>query len=380
MYSIFNCLKKCWRRRKAISSNVATILTVILALTFSAIIYFVVIPLLENEGNLIVVNYNLEDTNSNDKIDRITFTINNNHTKDMTITGIEFSRELIDLNWSLGAGSYILVPGLDSQIICLVNGTSSELQYPDLVRIRFLYKSLAKTIEIKIPAQYSNYDLYYFEGFEENETSPNWNLVTLFEHYSGLTEVPIEWIIEELYGNHYWQTKNNNCQFVTLNDPLMNLTNANISCDLRTYDDDANGIIVRYNNTSEYSRFYIIWYTEEHPSPRNGPHEGEESIFNWVTEDDIIFPEMLTIHYVEEDENGYHWTKIDEVKWVREKERWYTWRVITDGNLISIYIDNNPIPSLEIRDDKISSGYTGLISFANDEAQYDNLCVWMGNK
>ena len=167
-----------------------------------------------------------------------------------------------------------------------------------------------------------------------------------------------------------------NCQYVILNDPFYNFTNGNISCDLRTNDNDENGIIFRYDNSSAYPKFYVIWFTEDHPSPRNGPLPLEMPYFNWDTSADQIQPSKVTVHFVEGDVNGFNWYKIAETDWTRNNNQWYTWRVTANDTDIDLYIDNFNTPFMSFTDSRTSFGYFGFISFENEYANYDNLYVW----
>jgi hypothetical protein len=150
----------------------------------------------------------------------------------------------------------------------------------------------------------------------------------------------------------------------------------NITYDLLTDDDDANGIIFRYDDSGLYPRFYVIWFTKDHPSPRNGPLSGESDNFDWYTIFDQIQPDKITVHYVEGDADGFNWYKIMESDWSRNNNQWYTWRINANETNIDLFIDNFDVPFLSFSDDRITHGHIGLISFANVNSHYDNIYVW----
>jgi len=150
----------------------------------------------------------------------------------------------------------------------------------------------------------------------------------------------------------------------------------NVSYDLRTDDNDANGIIFRYDDSGLYPNFYIVWFTKDHPSSKNDPYAGEIDYFDWAIPADQIQQNKISLHYVEGDADGFNWYKLAEADWTRQDNRWYTWRVITDGTSISLYIDDNVSPTLTATDGNIATGYVGLVSFANANSHYDNIYVW----
>ncbi|NPE08597.1 MAG: hypothetical protein GNW80_09985, partial [Asgard group archaeon] len=218
--------------------------------------------------------------------------------------------------------------------------------------------------------------IIYGENFENFENT-NWTYHSLGVHDLFHDHNLSDWITDKSDGNTYWHCINNDCQFVILSNPLLNFTNANISCDLNTNGSDATGVIYRFDDSGIYPKFYILWYTQDHPSPRNGPHVEEIDIFDWVDPvTDQILPGELTVHYVEGDANGYNWHKIASVAWEREYNTWYTWRIDSNMDHFRIYVDNSETPSLEFYDMRVAKGQIGLVSLANDLAFFDNLYVW----
>ncbi|NHJ33178.1 MAG: hypothetical protein FK732_09965 [Asgard group archaeon] len=125
-----------------------------------------------------------------------------------------------------------------------------------------------------------------------------------------------------------------------------------------------------------YPSFYVLWYTQDHPSPRNGPHVVELDLFDWVNPTDQIQPGELSVHFVEGDYNGYNWQKIVSIEWEREYNTWYTWRIDSNNDHFKIFVDNSETPLLEFYDNRIHSGQIGLLSLANDLSFFDNLYVW----
>lgn len=368
-------LQRIWRRRKAINPIVSSIIIIIFTITFSAIIYFVVIPLIV-KGELVVLDYTLEDTDHTNFVDKITINLENVGNQELSFTSVRVFKNSIAINWSLDSTDYVVEQKEKITIICFANSSTNELAYSELVKFEFPFEVKLFSFEIKIPAIFSSYTIIYGEDFEDFENT-NWTHHSIAIHDLFHNHNLSDWLTDKVDGNTYWHCTNNDCQFVILSNPLLNFANANISCDLNTNGSDATGVIYRYDDSGMYPKFYILWYTQDHPSPRNGPHVEEIDLFDWVDPTtDQILPGELTVHFVEGDINGYNWHKIASIAWEREYNTWYTWRIDSNLDHVRIYVDNAETPLLDFYDYRIAKGQIGLVSLANDLAFFDNLYVW----
>ncbi|NHK32524.1 MAG: hypothetical protein FK730_14315 [Asgard group archaeon] len=372
---MFKMIKKLWHKRKAISSIVTAVILIILTITVAAIVYFVIIPLWQNDTELTILDYKLEDTDDSNHADKLTITISNIGEVGVTIDNLTVIRDDIEINWTLNASLYEISPNEQIEIICEATNIIDQLSYGDFVTFSLPYDLSSITINFRISAEFSPFTFLYEENFEDF-TSVNWSLNILGTHNPSGNQTLEDWILEEENGNNYWRCTTNNCQYVILNDNDHDFTSVNISYDLRTDDDDANGIIFRYDDSGLYPRFYIIWFTKDHPSPRNGPISDESENFDWYTIFDQIQPDKITVHYVEGDADGFNWYKIMESDWTRNENQWYTWRINANETNMDLFIDNFDIPFMSFSDNRITHGHIGFISFANVNSHYDNIYVW----
>ncbi|TET29008.1 MAG: type IV pilin [Candidatus Heimdallarchaeota archaeon] len=90
---------RLWRRRKAVSPVIATILLIALTVTAAAIVYFVVVPLLRGNPELVLMDYELADTDASDLADELTLTLNNVGTADANLATITVIRDDVAANW-----------------------------------------------------------------------------------------------------------------------------------------------------------------------------------------------------------------------------------------------------------------------------------------
>lgn len=346
-------------------------------MTAAAIVYFVVVPLLRGNPELVLMEYELKDTDASDLADEITLTLNNVGTADANLATITVIRNEVAANWGFEeTDPVVIIQAQTSDVVFVASSGADEFGYTELVEIVVTYDSGKDvTLSIKIPATFSRYVLIYEEDFEGTLDINSWEH-TLFLTHGGGTHDLNDWVVREQSGNHYWHCTNNDCQFIVLADPLHKFADVNTSYDLRTNDDDANGIIFRYDDSGLYPKFYIIWFTRNHPGPSNGPYAGEADDFDWATAGDQISENKVTLHYVEGDADGFNWYKLAEADWTRQNNRWYTWRVITDGPSISLFIDNAASAILTTSNGNIATEYVGLVSFANANSHYDNIYVW----
>ena len=129
-------LERIWRRRKAINPIVSSIIVIIFTITFSAIIYFVVIPLIV-KGELVVLDYTLEDTDHTNFVDKITINLENIGNQELSFTSVRVFKNSIAINWSLDSTDYVVEQKEEITIICFANSSTNELAYSELVKFEF---------------------------------------------------------------------------------------------------------------------------------------------------------------------------------------------------------------------------------------------------
>lgn len=372
---IIKQLKRLWARRKAVSPVIATILLIALTVTAAAIVYFVVVPLLRGDGELVVMDYELSSEDETPFADTLTVSVNNIGTAEATINELTVTKDGVELTWNLVSEEYVIAQGASQEVICTADDATQEFGYGELASFIFGYSGKSFDIELKVSAVFSNFVLQYTNDFSDATDMSEWTHTLLFTHGGGNHDIT-DWVIRNQGGDYFAECTSNDCQFITLQDDDRDFYDVNITYDLRTGDDDGNGIIYRYDDSGPYPNFYCVWFTREHPGPSNPPHSGEGGAFDWATASDQVTENKLTIHYVEGDADGFNWYKIAEADWTRSNNVWYSWRIIADGSNGALYIDNAATPSLEWTDSRLSHGYIGFVSFANDDSDFDNIYVW----
>lgn len=363
------------RRKRAVSPIIAAILLIGLTIAAGAVVYFIVFPMLEGEGELIALDYEFEDTNNNDMADKLTMKLGNTGTEAVTIEKAEFQRNGILVSWTSQKGKIRIDGGkLGASAEFIADSESDEFGYGDTATLAWDHTGEPYSLEVKIPAIFSPFSMLYQEDFE-GASPTGWVYYELGTHGSGPGNL-LDWVITDDAGNHHWHCTNNHCQFIIQQSIGRDFWDVNITYDLRTNDNDANGIVFRFDDTGTYPKFYVIWWTGDHPGSGNPPQAGAGEVpnFNWSTSGDSLGDQKLTAHYVEETATGYTWYKIAETSWSRTNNVWYTWRVIADGSSYSVQIDGTSM--LSFSDTRISHGYVGLVSMANANSHYDNIYIW----
>ena len=369
-----NLIVKLWRKRKAVSPVIATILIIALTVTAAAIVYFVVVPLLQGKGQLVVMDYDLENDDATPFADTLTVSVSNIGTSEATVSSVTAKKNGVAVNWHLEADTFVIAASESLNVICLANDATQEFGYGELATFTLLYDSgNTLDVSIKVSAKFSHFVLLYYNDFETATDLSEWTH-TLMHPHGGAPYDITGWEITDSGGNKHVECTTNHCQFITLEDPLRDFYDVNISYDLRTSDNDGNGIIYRYDNSGPYPNFYCVWFTQEHPGASNPSTDGD--VFDWNTPGDIVIENKVTIHYVEGDADGYNWYKIAEADWTRANNVWYSWRVIADGVNGELYIDNAETSILSWSDSQLSHGFIGFVSFANDNSDFDNIYVW----
>ena len=371
-------IQKSLSARRAVSPVVAIILLIGLTVAVRGIVYFVVMPMFTGEGELTISDYSFRDTNDNDLADELTVKMGNKGTEEITIEDAEFLRNGIPIYWTMGDEEITIDGGkLGVTVKFNADSESDELGYGDVATLAWDSSGSPFSLEVRIPAKFSPFSLLYEEDFEDAHPA-GWIYYELFQHGGGSHSLA-DWLIvdDPLELDKCWKCTNNDCEFIIQQSAGRDYYDVNVSYDLMTNDDDANGVIFRYDDSGGFAKFYVIWWTDDHPGPSNPPSNyGNEAKFNWATPSDALGDRMLTAHYVEQTASGYTWYKLVETSWIRSNNQWYTWRIIADGSSFSVQIDGET--KLTFIDTQISHGYVGLISMANANCHYDNIYIWSG--
>ncbi|NPE09829.1 MAG: hypothetical protein GNW80_16235, partial [Asgard group archaeon] len=200
--TFFERLKRYWNQRKKLNPIVSAIFVIVFTVSFSAIIYFVVIPLIV-KGELVVLDYTLEDTDHTNSVDKITINIENVGNEELAFTSVRVVRNSEEVNWSLGSTTYVIDQKEKITIICLANSSTNELAYSELVEFEFPFEVKFFSFEIKIPATFSSNTIIYGENFENFENT-NWTYHSLGVHDLFHDHNLSDWITDKSDGNTYW--------------------------------------------------------------------------------------------------------------------------------------------------------------------------------
>ncbi len=373
-------IKKLFSKR-AVSPVIAVVLLIALTVAAAAMIYFIVIPMLQGDPQIVMLDQSYTDSNSDYYVDEVRFTFTNIGSDPTQVTDIELYKDTTELNWN----SVTTLPqDLNVQssrtFHLVVDPVHNDVfKFPDRIWVYLYYgKDQRKIIPLSIPSQYSPYELVYYEDF--NNRTNGWNPVSW--HYN--------FVADHSGGTNYgtiadWSAYNqvlrcttNDCNYIVLDN--YHFADVNISFDLMAPTDDAqgtdiNGIIFRYEIYEGIPKYYMVAYTNDHTltDDRNGPH---------YPDGDTMQKNILYLFYVEGyGGEGADYGKLEilaETDWNRVNDQWYTYKLISQGDNIQLYIDD--VLLLNAVDDKLSDGRIGLFSGALMNSEFDNILVWRGTK
>lgn len=374
-------------KKKAVSPVIATILLIALVVAASAVVYFAVIPLLTGNPQLLHEKTTFYDREGNKYVDKMDLSVRNIGSAKTSIEKVEVLKNTELTEWLCPNAPVEVGIGI-SKVVSIepLNIERDLIKYGDEIRIKIYYTDLVLTSDITIPAEYSPIIVRYSEDFEsysigDNLDDTKWTYYHVANHDPIGTISIADWQIVDDDGNKVLQYGPNNCQYAILDAEEHNFRDVNISFSLNANgDDDIMGIIFRFNTDEEgIPRFYMITYSNDHTltDGRNGPHY-----------DGTMESGKLTLFYVEG--HGYPGHPDDPVsqedrgtlitlhttQWTRDDNAWYDYTVVASGSTIEIYIDGNLM--LQTIDDKLESGYIGLMSGAIQGALFDNIFVWEG--
>lgn len=379
-YPIMTKLKKIISK-KAVSPIIAVILIIALTVAAAALIYFVVVPMLQGNPELIMKDQSYIDSNEDYYVDEARFTITNLGSSATTINDIKLFKDLEELDWisETALPSDLNVQGSKTFYLTADPAHNDVFKFPDRIWVHLYYgRNKEKIIPISIPAQFTPYELVYYEDF--NNRTNGWNpegwLYNFVADHSGGTNYHT--IDDWSAYNMVLRCTTNDCNYLILDDYYF--ADVNISFDLMAPTDDAqgtdiNGIIFRYGIDEGIPKYYMVCYTNDHTltDGRNGPH---------YPDGDTMQKNILYLMYVEgfggEGTEYGNITILAQASWNRVNNQWYTYKLISQGDNIKLYVDD--VLLLEADDNKLSVGRIGLFSGALMNSEFDNILVWRGTK
>jgi flagellin-like protein len=95
-------LIKLYRRRKAVSPILAAILLIGLAVAAGAVLFVVVLPMIESSGELKFGNTTFSDFDDDGSNDKLVFTLTNELAETVSITSITIEGKMITEGWTDG--------------------------------------------------------------------------------------------------------------------------------------------------------------------------------------------------------------------------------------------------------------------------------------
>jgi hypothetical protein len=335
-----------------------------------------------NEG-LIIRRARFTDTNANNKTDTLELTLRNKAFFKVEIDKISILRKSVDIDWTYN-NSIIIDSGNDFRVICVATNFSTEASFFDILQIYLFFNEKYLSFSARIGIEFSDTSFIYSENFESTIAIEQWNHF----QFRNLQGIPIhgeytsilDWkkSKDPLELDKCWRCSTSNCQFVVMKTNLYDFGNVNISADIRCSDNDGIGMIFRFNDSSFYPKFYLAWYTNDHPINDEEYLIEESHMFNWTTPEDVVELGKINLHYVEGYDAGnniigFHWTKLNSTAVIRNLN-WYNWMISLDNEHFNLYYDYNKV--LSYSGISITNGSIGFISFESDNSLFDNLHVW----
>ncbi len=323
------------------------------------------------------------DTNSNNKTDTLELVIQNNGFFRAVIDNISILKLNADIDWPYN-DSIIIDAGNSYRVICVAKNSSVEVGFFEILKIYLHFNEKYVSFAVRIGIEFSDISFIYSENFESEFHIEQWNYFRfrnlqgepIHGDYSSILDWEIS--IDPIERDNCWKNTVSNCQYVVLKNNLFSFANVNFSADIRSRDNDGLGIIFRYNDTGYYPKFYLLWFTDDHPINDEEYIIEESHLFNWSTPDDIVELGKINLHFVEGYNAGngiigFHWTKLNSTSINRNRD-WHNWRISLDNENFSFYYDYNKLFSYS--GISITNGSIGFASFESRESRFDNIHVW----
>ncbi|MBK5115016.1 MAG: hypothetical protein KGD59_14870 [Candidatus Heimdallarchaeota archaeon] len=323
------------------------------------------------------------DTNSNNKTDTLELILQNNAFFKVDIDKISIEKKSIDIDWTYN-NSITIDSGNNFRVLCTARNSSSEVGFFEVLRIYIQFNEKYLSFFVRIGIEFSDTSFIYREDFESEFHIDQWD----YFRFRNLEGQPIhgeyssilDWTksLDSLELDSCWISTTSNCHYVVMRTDLYNFGNVNFSADIRSRDNDGVGIIFRYNDTGYFPKFYLVWFTDDHPINDEEYLVEESHLFNWSTPNDTVELGKVNLHFVEGYDAGngiigFHWTKLNSTSLIRN-QYWQNWQISLDNEQFNFYYDYNKILSYS----GISNvnGTFGFVSFESRNSGFDNIHVW----
>ena len=353
--------------KKAVSPVIATVLLIALVTAAAAIVYFVVMPTLQGNPEIVLVTKTFADQNGDDYADKLTLQIQNIGSQDAVIDSVKFFKYGTELNWTLVQTLPFAINVQTQTSLILTAATIDDVvRYPDKITIILSNNDEVLAIfDFTVDSKFSPIHTMYKEDFDDipdGQSPEGWTYYLIATHGGG-THALADWKVQSGVLTY----TQNDCNFIVLNDHSWD--NVNISFDLKASDDDIMGIMFRYRDEDGTKKYYLVVFSNDHTltDNRNGPHYTG----------DTMSAGKLYLYYAEDGPNNSgKLYEIASTSWTRQDNQWYNYVVVADGSHIKVYINGQLL--LEATDTRLSQGSIGLLCGAMNGAQYDDILVWTG--
>jgi hypothetical protein len=151
-------IAKVWRKRRAVSPILAAILLIGLAVAAGAVLFVIVLPMIQSTGELHFSSINFSDFDENGINDKVVFTLTNEESKTVSITAIEIQADT-GTSWATitNANTTTTYPFTitTSQSKIDITYTFAEPLSTDNLRIRVTYEIGGEVQDYLISSEYA---------------------------------------------------------------------------------------------------------------------------------------------------------------------------------------------------------------------------------
>ncbi|UJG41089.1 MAG: DUF1080 domain-containing protein [Candidatus Heimdallarchaeum aukensis] len=345
--------------KRAVSPVIAVVLLIALVTAAVAIVFFVVLPMVQGDPQLVVLKITPSDTDGDKRVDTLIIDYQNLGSGEAVISSIILYKYNNSMEWTVDKTlPYSLKSNKKDVITLTTSDPTKQLKYPDIAYLETTYSDgiLLRT-DITIDSSFSPVTLIYsedFNSYSDGYSPTEWTYFLVAQHSPTGTHTINDWQVQ----SGSLKVMANDCTYIVLNSSTgYYYTNVNMSFDLKANDNDELGIIFRWQMDGGKEKYYLVSYTRDHGL---SDHFGGDNPTDGY----------VTLSYVEDNTI----TVIDSASFSRNDNSWYNYRLVTDGTSIKVYI--NDVLYIDTTSSLLSGGYIGLVSAAMNGAEFDNILVW----
>ena len=203
--------------KRAVSPVIAVVLLIALVTAAVAIVFFVVLPMVQGDPQLVVMKITPGDTNSDNRVDKLIIDYQNIGAGEAIISSITLYKYNTSITWDTDKTfPYSIKPNKQDVIILTTSDPTEQLKYPDIAYLETNYgDGILLRTDITIDSDFSPVTLIYsedFNSYSDGYSPAEWTYFFVAQHSPTGTHTINDWQVQ----SGSLKVMGNDCTYITI--------------------------------------------------------------------------------------------------------------------------------------------------------------------